>query len=72
MYSEDMSPGSCPLPMLTSVEPPPRARPCAGARYMYAKRDTPWGDPAAGAVRVSTVGFLLLAPLMLWFTRAGA
>jgi hypothetical protein len=27
------------------------------------------GDTAAGAVLVSTVVFLLLAPLMLWFTH---
>ena len=27
------------------------------------------GDTAAGAVLVSTVVFLLLAPLMLWFSH---
>ena len=48
------------------------AMPCAVVSYMYAKRYTPLGDTAAGAVLVSTVVFLLLAPLMLWFTRAGA
>nr|WP_315846358.1 AEC family transporter [uncultured Achromobacter sp.] len=47
------------------------AMPCAVVSYMYAKRYTPLGDTAAGAVLVSTVVFLLLAPLMLWFTRAG-
>ena len=47
------------------------AMPCAVVSYMYAKRYTTLGDTAAGAVLVSTVVFLLLAPLMLWFTRAG-
>lgn len=45
------------------------AMPCAVVSYMYAKRYTPLGDTAAGAVLVSTVVFLLLAPLMLWFTK---
>lgn len=48
------------------------AMPCAVVSYMYAKRYTPLGDTAAGAVLVSTVVFLLLAPLMLWFTSHGA
>lgn len=48
------------------------AMPCAVVSYMYAKRYTTLGDTAAGAVLVSTVVFLLLAPLMLWFTRHGA
>ncbi|WP_454672957.1 AEC family transporter [Achromobacter pestifer] len=48
------------------------AMPCAVVSYMYAKRYTPLGDTAAGAVLVSTVVFLLLAPLMLWFTHHGA
>ncbi|MGV2865783.1 AEC family transporter [Achromobacter sp. ESBL13] len=45
------------------------AMPCAVVSYMYAKRYTTLGDTAAGAVLVSTVVFLLLAPLMLWFTH---
>lgn len=45
------------------------AMPCAVVSYMYAKRYTTLGDTAAGAVLVSTVVFLLLAPLMLWFTQ---
>lgn len=45
------------------------AMPCAVVSYMYAKRYTSLGDTAAGAVLVSTVVFLLLAPLMLWFTQ---
>ncbi|MFF7059473.1 MAG: AEC family transporter [Achromobacter sp.] len=45
------------------------AMPCAVVSYMYAKRYTTMGDTAAGAVLVSTVVFLLLAPLMLWFTH---
>ena len=48
------------------------AMPCAVVSYMYAKRYTEMGDTAAGAVLVSTVVFLLLAPLMLWFSHAGA
>lgn len=36
---------------------------------MYARRCTDVGDIAAGAVLVSTVVFLLLAPALLWFTR---
>jgi len=43
--------------------------PCAVVSYMYARRYTPLGDTAAGAVLVSTVVFLLLAPLMLWFSH---
>jgi len=45
------------------------AMPCAVVSYMYARRYTPLGDTAAGAVLVSTVVFLLLAPLMLWFSH---
>ncbi|WP_313698218.1 AEC family transporter [Achromobacter sp.] len=45
------------------------AMPCAVVSYMYARRYTPLGDTAAGAVLVSTVAFLLLAPLMLWFSH---
>lgn len=43
--------------------------PCAVVSYMYVKRYTPLGDTAAGAVLVSTVAFLLLAPVILWFSR---
>src|SRR5690606_19763067 len=45
------------------------AMPCAVVSYMYARRYTDVGDIAAGAVLVSTVVFLLLAPALLWFTR---
>ncbi|MEN4921572.1 AEC family transporter [Achromobacter spanius] len=45
------------------------AMPCAVVSYMYTRRYTPLGDTAAGAVLVSTVVFLLLAPLALWFTH---
>jgi len=45
------------------------AMPCAVVSYMYVKRYTPLGDTAAGAVLVSTVAFLLLAPVMLWLSR---
>ncbi len=45
------------------------AMPCAVVSYMYARRHTDLGDTAAGAVLVSTVVFLLLAPLMLWFSH---
>ena len=45
------------------------AMPCAVVSYMYARRYTDLGDTAAGAVLVSTVVSLLLAPLMLWFSH---
>lgn len=45
------------------------AMPCAVVSYMYARRYTDMGDTAAGAVLVSTVLFLLIAPALLWFTR---
>jgi len=41
------------------------AMPCAVVSYMYAQRYTDLGDTAAGAVLVSTVIFLILAPLLL-------
>jgi len=44
------------------------AMPCAVVSYMYARRYTDMGDTAAGAVLVSTVLFLLIAPALLWFT----
>ncbi len=47
------------------------AMPCAVVSYMYVKRYTPLGDTAAGAVLVSTVAFLLLAPVILWFSHGG-
>lgn len=46
------------------------AMPCAVVSYMYVKRYTSEGDTAAGAVLVSTVAFLLLAPVMLWVLRS--
>ncbi len=45
------------------------AMPCAVVSYMYARRYTDMGDTAAGAVLVSTVVFLLVAPALLWFTQ---
>ncbi|OZI47447.1 hypothetical protein CEK29_01485 [Bordetella genomosp. 5] len=45
------------------------AMPCAVVSYMYARRYTDMGDTAAGAVLISTVVFLVLAPALLWFTR---
>ena len=44
------------------------AMPCAVVSYVRAPLYGP-GDTAAGAVLVSTVVFLLLAPLMLWFSH---
>ncbi|WP_370283076.1 AEC family transporter [Pigmentiphaga sp. H8] len=40
--------------------------PCAVVSYMYARRYTDMGDTAAGAVLISTVVFLVLAPFLLW------
>lgn len=48
------------------------AMPCAVVSYMYAQRHTDQGNVSAGAVLVSTVVFLLLAPVLLWLTRGGA
>jgi len=45
------------------------AMPCAVVSYMYAQRYTDMGDTAAGAVLVSTVVFLVLAPLLVWLAR---
>lgn len=45
------------------------AMPCAVVSYMYARRYTDVGDIVASAVLVSTVVFLLLAPLALWFAH---
>ncbi|WP_459616685.1 AEC family transporter [Bordetella sp. 2513F-2] len=45
------------------------AMPCAVVSYMYARRYTDQGDAVAGAVLVSTVVFLALAPLALWLAR---
>lgn len=45
------------------------AMPCAVVSYMYAQRYTDLGDTAAGAVLVSTVVFLGLAPLLLWLMK---
>jgi len=42
------------------------AMPCAVVSYMYSRRYTDMGDTSAGAVLVSTVAFLALAPLLLW------
>lgn len=57
-------------PLLAGALTLQMAMPCAVVSYMYAKRYTPaLGDTAAGAVLVSTVVFLLLAPLMLWFSH---
>ena len=48
------------------------AMPCAVVSFMYARRFTDLGDTSAGAVLVSTALFLLLAPLLIWLSRAGA
>ncbi|WP_345251985.1 AEC family transporter [Pigmentiphaga soli] len=42
------------------------AMPCAVVSYIYARRYTDVADVSAGAVLVSTLAFLLLAPLLLW------
>jgi len=42
--------------------------PCAVVSYMYSRRYTDMGDTSAGAVLVSTVAFLVLAPFFLWLT----
>lgn len=46
--------------------------PCAAVSYMYARRYTDMGDAAAGAVLVSTVSFLVLAPFLLWLVGSTA
>jgi predicted permease len=48
------------------------AMPCAAVSYMYARRYTDMGDAAAGAVLVSTVSFLILAPFLLWLVGSTA
>lgn len=40
--------------------------PCAVVSYLYARRYTDMGDTAAGAVLISTLAFLILAPFQLW------
>lgn len=45
--------------------------PCAVNSYMFARLHGNAGDAAAGAVLVSTVVFLLLAPLLLWVAGVG-
>ncbi len=57
-------------PILAGAMALQMAMPCAVVSYMYARRYTDAGDTAAGAVLASTVVFLLLAPLMLWFAHA--
>ena len=47
------------------------AMPCAVVSYMYAQRYTDLGDVSAGAVLVSTVVFLALAPILLWLAKGG-
>lgn len=58
-------------PLLAGALSLQMAMPCAVVSYMYVKRYTPLGDTAAGAVLVSTVAFLALAPVMLWLSRGG-
>jgi predicted permease len=48
------------------------AMPCAAVSYMYARRYTDMGDAAAGAVLVSTLSFLALAPALLWLVGSTA
>ena len=45
--------------------------PCAVNSYLFAKLHSDSGDSAAGAVLVSTLVFLLLAPLLLWVAGVG-
>ena len=45
--------------------------PCAVNSYLFARLHGTCGDAAAGAVLVSTLVFLLLAPLMLWVAGIG-
>jgi len=47
------------------------AMPCAVVSYMYAQRYTNVSDVSAGAVLVSTVVFLALAPVLLWLAGSG-
>lgn len=45
------------------------AMPCAVVSYMYARRYTDMGEVSAGAVLVSTVVFLSIAPVLLGWVR---
>jgi len=47
------------------------AMPCAVVSYMYAQRYTNLSEVSAGAVLVSTVAFLILAPVLLWLVGSG-
>ncbi|MBX6319065.1 AEC family transporter [Pigmentiphaga sp.] len=44
--------------------------PCAVVSYMYARRYTDVGDTSAGAVLISTLVFLVLAPFLMWLLGA--
>jgi len=46
--------------------------PCAVVSYLYARRYTDMGDTAAGAVLISTLAFLALAPFLLWLLGSAA
>lgn len=65
------------LPLLLPLEPLVQSvltlqlmLPVAVVSYLYAERFTEHGDVAAGAVLVSTLLFVLLGPLMLWWAGA--
>jgi len=45
--------------------------PCAVNSYLFARLHGRAGDMAAGAVLISTVIFLLVAPALLWFAQSG-
>lgn len=45
--------------------------PCAVNSYLFARLHGNAGDAAAGAVLISTLAFLLLAPLLLWLGGVG-
>jgi predicted permease len=57
-------------PMVASVMQLQLLMPVAVVNYLYAERFTRFGDLAAGAVLVSTALFVLLSPLLLWWSGA--
>lgn len=58
-------------PLLAGVISLQLSMPCAVASYMFAARYSDRGDDAAGAVLVSTVLFVMAAPLMFWLATSG-
>jgi malate permease and related proteins len=58
-----------PLGLSSSVAAPIALQmlmPCAVNSYLFARLHSDRGDAAAGAILISTLAFLLLAPLMIW------